>query len=169
MPGDAISIILGGTVDLIQQIEQAIEPTLQGQGYGIVRIKLDGLKRRTLQIMIERLDEQGITIDDCTTVHRAVSVLLDLEDFIKTAYNLEISSPGLDRPLIKKRDYERFKGHDVNIRTYHPIAGQRRFSGRLEDIGPDDVQLLITLNDTDNHVVSIPFVEISQAQLQPKF
>lgn len=156
-------------MDLIQQVEQAIGPILSDQGYNLVRIKLDGLKRRTLQIMIERSDETGVTIEDCTRAHRAISVLLDLEDFIKTAYNLEVSSPGLDRPLVKQSDYVRFAGQDIQLKTFHPINGQKRFAGTLVSANQDEIELMIETQDAQMQKVTISFDQIAQAHLKPKF
>lgn len=120
----------------VAKIEQLIEPTLSAMGYLLVRVRLQGGQRPVLQIMAERdsggaAHDGGFTIEDCTEISRAVSAILDVEDPIKEAYNLEVSSPGLDRPLVKPVDFERFKGFVARIELGAPHQGRKRFRGRL--------------------------------------
>ena len=98
-----------------RQIEQMIEPSLAAMGYEIVRVHISGGHRPILQIMIERIDGREITVDDCADSSRAISALLDVEDPLPTAYELEVSSPGIDRPLTRPKDFERFAGHLAKI------------------------------------------------------
>src|SRR5690349_5623875 len=93
-----------------QHIEKIITPALSDKGFDVVRIQLQGTKRKTLQLMIDHIDGAQITIDDCKTVSHLVSALLDVDDPIHESYILEVSSPGLDRPLVRKTDFDRFSG-----------------------------------------------------------
>jgi len=106
------------------------EPLLAGLGYRLVRVRVSGLAGCTVQIMAERPDGT-MTIEDCETVSRALSPVLDVEDPINRAYRLEISSPGIDRPLVRRSDFDRFAGHAVKVEMTVPIAGRRRFRGVL--------------------------------------
>ena len=112
-------------------IAQMIEPSLAAMGYRLVRVIMTGGRRVTLQVMAERLDDLPITHDDCTEISRSVSALLDVADPIAGAYTLEISSPGIDRPLVRVEDYDRFRGFEAKIELAMPLNGQRRFRGRL--------------------------------------
>src|SRR5258708_13454066 len=107
-----------------------IEPSLAAMGYGLVRVAMTNGRRATLQIMIERLDESPITLDDCTQISHSVSSLLDVADPIAGGYSLEISSPGIDRPLVRKEDYDRFSGCEARIELAAPLDARRRNRGR---------------------------------------
>lgn len=98
-------------------------------GYETVRVRLSGKERPTLQVMVERADQVPITVDDCETVSHQVSALLDVEDPIPSTYTLEVSSPGIDRPLTRAKDWNRFAGHLAKVELATPLAGRRRFSG----------------------------------------
>ncbi|MEO1091659.1 MAG: ribosome maturation factor RimP [Pseudomonadota bacterium] len=119
-----------GTVD---EIAVRLEPSLRDMGFDLVRITLAGQARRTLQVMVERSDRATITVEDCATVSHSVSAILDVEEPIPGAYDLEVSSPGLDRPLIKLDDYQRFCGFTARIEMTEPVEGQRRFKGTLQE------------------------------------
>src|SRR5258708_12100983 len=97
-----------------------IEPSLAAMGYGLVRVAMTNGRRATLQIMIERLDELPITLDDCTQISHSVSSLLDVADPIAGGYSLEISSPGIDRPLVPKENYDRFTVSQARIQPTPP-------------------------------------------------
>ena len=112
-------------------IAQMIEPSLAAMGYRLVRVLMTGGRRATLQVMAERIDDLPITHDDCTEISRSVSALLDVADPIAGAYMLEISSPGIDRPLVRAEDYDRFSGFEAKIELAMPLDGRRRFRGRL--------------------------------------
>lgn len=113
------------------RIAGLIEPTVEGLGYALVRVRLSGGQRPVLQVMAERRTDGGMSVDDCTTLSRALSALLDVEDPIAGEYLLEISSPGIDRPLVKAADYARFAGYVARIETVRPMDGRRKFTGRL--------------------------------------
>ncbi len=128
-------------LDQIQQITALIEPTITDMGYELVRVMSMGGRRPTLQIMVERTDRAGMTVDDCAEISRAVSVLLDVDDPMVGAYQLEVSSPGIDRPLTKPADFERFAGFEARVETDQLIDNQRRFRGRLLGVERDHVRL----------------------------
>jgi len=129
-------------------------------GFDLVRVRIFGAGQRTLQIMAERFDNGTMTVEDCATISRSVSALLDVEDPIKGSYSLEVSSPGLDRPLTRPQDYTRFAGLEVKIELRHPIDGHRRFRGRISGIADDQVQL-----DVEDTRLAIPYADIERAKL----
>lgn len=142
------------------QIEAMIAPSLQAMGYSVVRVSFTGGRRPTLQIMAERNDEQAMTVEDCATISHNVSALLDVADPIATAYHLEISSPGIDRPLVRRADYERFAGFEAKIELHRPIDGRRRFRGRLMGLADDSVKLLV-----GDQSLLLPLSSIARARL----
>ncbi len=128
--------------DTAQRIERLIEPALLAMGYELVRVAMQGGESRpTLQIMAERKDGVAMSVDDCADISRTISALLDVEDPITSAYTLEVSSPGIDRPLVKRADFERFAGFEARIETVQPVAGRKRFRGRLMGVAGEDVRL----------------------------
>lgn len=129
-------------------------------GYEIVRVQLSGGRTPTLQIMVDRLDGAAITLDDCTALSRTASALLDVEDPLAGSYTLEVSSPGIDRPLVRPKDFERYAGFEVKAETGLPIAGRRRFRGRL--LGIEDGIVRLALPDGK---VELPFEAILKARL----
>ena len=147
-------------MDPAKRVETIIAPTLQDMGFDLVRVRISGAQRRTLQIMAERLDDGTMTVEDCAAISRAVSTLLDVEDPIKGSYTLEVSSPGLDRPLTRPKDYTRFAGLEAKIELREPMDGQRRFRGRIAGLADDQVQL-----DTEDTRIAIPYADIERAKL----
>lgn len=137
-----------------------IEPTLRAMGFELVRVMSTGGRRPTLQVMVERLDRSGMTVDDCAEISRAVSMILDVEDPIKEAFQLEVSSPGIDRPLIKPEDFERFSGFEARVETDRLIEGQKKFKGRLLGLKDEAVRLALPEGER-----SIPFAAIRKAKL----
>ena len=117
-----------------RHVEQIIEVPVADIGYEIVRVSLSGGARRILQVMVERADRGEMTVDDCAAVSRLVSALLDVEDPINGAYSLEVSSPGIDRPLTRPGDFERFAGFEARIELAEPLDGRRRLRARLRGI-----------------------------------
>jgi ribosome maturation factor RimP len=153
-------------VDLLKRVETIIEEPLVARGYALVRVQLSGGNRKVLQIMVERLDESAITVDDCTTVSRLVSVLLDVQDPIKDPYILEVSSPGLERPLVKLKDYQRFCGQMVLITTHQPVNGRKRFQGRLIFASENEVTLeLREVPEEESLTATIEWENIRAARL----
>ena len=143
-------------------IEALIEPTLTGMGYRIVRTQLTGGQKHEvrLQIMVERTDGGGMDVDRCAEVSRAVEAILDVEDPIGATYNLEISSPGIDRPLTRLDDFETWAGFDARVEMTEPRAGRRRFKGQLLGVTADAVR--IQVDDTE---WQLPFDGIDKAKL----
>ena len=147
-------------MDLAQRIHALIEPTANDMGYDLVRIQLSGETRMLLQIMAERMNGTGMGIGDCSKLSRAISALLDVEDPIRGHFTLEVSSPGIDRPLVKLADFERFDGFEARIETARPIEDRRRFKGLLKGVVNETVSI-----STEDGDVTIPFGDISRAKL----
>ncbi len=149
-------------VQLEEKITTLISDSLHVAGYELVRVLLRDGKGRTLQIMIDRLDEKDITIRDCEKASRLISAIIDVNDPIEGEYNLEVSSPGIDRPLVRLKDFARFAGLEAKIATLHPVNGRKRFTGRLVGIDGDIVQLQLAGEDIP---VGIGFDNIHNAKL----
>lgn len=149
-------------MDIITKITQAIEPSLEALGYRLVQIRLADGRRKTLSIMAERLDERGMSFDDCGEISRTVSALMDVEDPIQGAYDLEVCSPGLDRPLVRLEDYKRYQGQEAKCETYVPIDGRKRFRGVLEGVKGENVLLAMPEGEAQ-----IAFSNIRTAKLVP--
>ncbi len=139
------------------------EPVLADMGFRLVRIKTFGT---TVQIMAERADGT-FTIDDCENFSRAFSPMLDVADIISSKYHLEISSPGIDRPLVRAADFETWAGHDVKIEMAIPVAGRKRFRGELEGYHEGEVRLFIDNPEggKERLLVGLPFADINEANL----
>lgn len=148
------------TAALERRIETLITPTIADMGFDLVRVRVFGQQRLRLQVMVERSDGAAPTVDDCADVSRAVSAVLDVDDPIAGAYTLEVSSPGIDRPLVRRADFDRFAGFAAKVEMDVPIGGRRRFSGRLLGLAGDDVRLI-----ADGGEVALPFDRIAKAKL----
>jgi len=122
------------------RVSAVAEPVLQGMGYRLVRIKISGEAGCTVQVMAERPDG-SMQIEDCEAISRALSPVLDIADPIERAYRLEISSPGIDRPLVRRSDFERFTGHLAKIEMALPHQGRKRFRGTLGGVEGSAVRL----------------------------
>jgi ribosome maturation factor RimP len=144
-----------------QQIAGIIEPSLDAMGYRLVRVALTGAQRATLQVMAERQDEAPMTVDDCADISRSISALLDVADPIADAYTLEVSSPGIDRPLVRPEDYDRFAGFEARIDLAAPQDGRKRFRGRLLGRDASDVRLAAE----GGGEVRLPLAAIARAKL----
>jgi ribosome maturation factor RimP len=141
------------------------EPVLSGIGYRLVRVKISGLDGCTVQIMAERPDGT-MTVEDCEAVSRALSPVLDVTDPIDRAYRLEVSSPGMDRPLVRRSDFERFAGHHLKVEMTVAIDGRRRFRGLL--LGVDGDAARIRRDDAapgEANEVALPIEEMAEAKL----
>ena len=147
-------------VDRTRQITELIQPTLNEMGFELVRVLVAGGQRPTLQIMVERRDEAPMTVEHCAGASHAISALLDVADSIAGAYRLEVTSPGIDRPLVRRADYESFAGLEARLETELPIDGRRRFRGRLIGLADDRVRLALPEGER-----SIPFDAIKKAKL----
>ena len=142
------------------RIAQAVEPSLEAMGYRLVRVVVTSGRRPTLQVMAERRDNQPMTVEDCAQISHSVSALLDVADPIAGAYMLEISSPGIDRPLVRAEDYDRFSGFEARIELARPIEGRKRFRGRLLGTSAGSVRLA-----TETGEVTLPFADVARAKL----
>lgn len=142
------------------EIEDLIAPTLGDMGYDIVRIQLGGGQRQLLQIMAERTADHGMSVENCAEVSRAVSALLDVADPIAGAFTLEVSSPGIDRPLTRLEDFERFASFEAKLELRIPEDGRRRFRGRLLGLEENRVRL-----ETEDAELQIPYGALAKAKL----
>lgn len=142
-------------------VEALVRPSLADMGFEIVRILLmSGGQRQKLQIMAERADG-SLSIDDCAEISRTVSALLEVEDPIAGAYDLEVSSPGIDRPLTRLKDFARYSGFEARVELRLGQDGQRRFRGRLEGLDGAD----ILLRDGEGRDWRLPFADLARAKL----
>ncbi len=142
-------------------VSDLVEPIIDKLGFETVRIMTIGNKNPTLQIMIERKDRKDLTVDDCAAVSREISVVLDEKDPIEGQYSLEVSSPGLDRPLTKEEHFKRFAGYEARIETMSEVDGRKRFKGKI--IGLNQNRLIdFDMDGTEYH---IPFDAVSKAKL----
>jgi ribosome maturation factor RimP len=140
-------------------------PVLEGLGYRLVRVRVSGLSGCTVQIMAERPDGT-MTIDDCEAVSRALSPVFDVEDPIDRAYRLEISSPGIDRPLVRRSDFARYAGHVVKVEMAMPIDGRRRFRGVLLGVEGDAARIRRdNAGPGEAADVVLPIEEMTEARL----
>ena len=135
-------------------------PILDDMGYEMVRVQVTGTRNPTLQIMAERRDGVPMTVEDCAEISRALSDLLETEDPFDDAYALEVSSPGIDRPLVRLADFERFAGFDARVETREMIEGRKRFKGRLVGLDGNDV-----IVEQDGPRIAVPFAAIHRAKL----
>ena len=147
--------------ELEGKIAAIVGPALTGMGYDLVRVAVLGRDRPTVQIMADRADGSAITIADCETISHALNPLLDVEDPIPGAWTLEISSAGIDRPLARPKDWNRFAGHLARAETHIPIAGRRRFSGIV--LGADEKYARMRLDDGSE--VALPLADLKRARL----
>ena len=145
------------------QLWDLLEPVVTGMGYELVEIEYNpGSWHGLLRLYIDH--EDGIVLDDCTEVSHQVSALLDVEDPIHGRYSLEVSSPGMDRPLRGIKDYERFTGEIVKIKTGMAIDGRRNFKGRLCGVEGDEINI-----ECDGQQFYLPLASIEKARLVPEF
>ena len=148
---------------LSARVASIAEPVIEQLGYRLVRVKVSGSEGCTVQIMAERPDGT-MAVEDCETISRALSPVLDLADPIERAYRLEISSPGIDRPLVRKSDFDRYAGHLVKIETEIPVNGRKRFRGQL--LGTEGEAARIHADDAkDEPEILLPIGEMSDAKL----
>jgi ribosome maturation factor RimP len=154
-------LIAKATID--RRLAEIVTPVIEDMGFELVRVRLMGGNTKTLQIMAERPDG-GIEVDDCAAISTAVSATLDVEDPVEDAYTLEVSSPGIDRPLTRLKDFESWAGHEAKIETIEMIDGRRRFKGKLAGIEANEV--LIEIEDHGQDVtIGLDFDWLSDAKL----
>jgi ribosome maturation factor RimP len=142
------------------RIAQTIEPSLEAMGYHLVRVVITSGRRATLQVMAERSDDQPMTVEDCAQISHSVSALLDIAEPIAGSYMLEISSPGIDRPLVRSEDYDRFSGFEAKVELARPVGGRKRFRGRLLGTSGSNLRLATEIGETQ-----LPLDAVARAKL----
>jgi ribosome maturation factor RimP len=148
---------------LLQEVREVIEPILQSQGFELVDLEYQRESRGwVLRIYLDR--ERGITLDDCAGVSHEVGAVLEVKDVIPNAYVLEVSSPGLTRPLKKPEDFNRFQNRLVKIKLYKPLDGRRNFKGMLLGLEGETVRV-----EVDQQLFEIPLQSIAKANLEIDF
>ena len=146
-----------------RRLADIIAPVIEGLGFELVRIRLMGGKTRTLQIMVDRPDG-GIEVDECATCSTAISAVLDVEDPIEDNYILEVSSPGIDRPLTRLKDFDMWVDYEARLETTELIDGRRRFKGGL--MGVEGEEVLIEIEEGGQDVtIGLQFDWLSDAKL----
>jgi ribosome maturation factor RimP len=150
---------------LSARVAAIVEPVLEGLGFRLVRVKVSATEGCTVQIMTERPDGT-MTIEDCEDVSRNLSPVLEVADPIDRAYRLEISSPGIDRPLVRKSDFEGHIGHEVKVEMAVPVDGRKRFRGTIAAVGDDTVTIHLpdVPRDTESDF-ALPLASIAEAKL----
>ena len=144
-------------------LTRLIEPELKSLGYDLVRVAfIGGTSDPTLQVMAERPDTRQLVLSDCETISRRLSDVLDAADPIEGAYRLEVSSPGIDRPLTRAKDYDDWSGHEARITLAEPQGGRKQFSGTLNGTGEGGVVHVLGRDGKD---YTLPFTSISAAKL----
>ena len=148
-----------------QRIAVIVEPLIRSMGYRLVRVRVTGLNGLTLQVMAERPDGT-MTVEDCEAVSHAISPVLDIEDPIEKAYNLEVSSPGIDRPMVRRSDFARWLGHLIKCETSVLVEGHKRFRGKIAEV--EEAAFVIDRDQPpadEAQTVTIPFVALAEAKL----
>ena len=146
-------------------IGRLVEPAIEALGFRLVRVRVSSMNGCTVQIMAERPDG-SMGIDECEAVSRAISPVLDLDDPVGGAYNLEISSPGIDRPLVRRSDFEKWTGYQARIEMTRPTFGRKRHKGYLRGVTTNAVKLeRIDIKPDEDALVEMPLADISEAHL----
>ncbi len=145
----------------VTRVTQLIEPALKHSGFDLVRVQLSGGNTRpVLQIMAEPIEQRMMTVEDCAEISHYISAILDVHDPIANAYALEVSSPGIDRPLTRSKDFSDWTGHEAQIETQLPVEDRKRFRGILGGLNDNEVQITV-----EKTTYSIPFRLITKARL----
>lgn len=149
----------------VAELERLIEPIAEAMGYALVRVRLTGANRPVLQIMAERPDGT-MDVDDCAKLSRAISVAFEEDDPIESEYVLEVSSPGIDRPLTRRRDFETYAGHEARMELKYPLDGRKRVRGTLRGLRGEDVIVEADLSPEQGRgEISVPYMSIGEAKL----
>ena len=150
---------------LAARVAAIVEPVIEGMGFRLVRVRISGAEGCTVQIMAERPDGT-LTIEDCEELSRGLSPVLDVADPVDRAYRLEISSPGMDRPLVRKSDFERHTGHQVRIEMSVAAEGRKRFRGTLTGVEGESARVLRDDDKPDEKPdVLLPIEDMAEAKL----
>lgn len=155
--------VKGKHMDVLSKITNIITPVIEDKGYALVRVLFQGDSvNKTLQIMLERQDGKDMKIDDCETLSRTISAQIDVANLIDERYVLEVTSPGIDRPLVKAQDYNRFKGREFKLETISAIEGRKRFKGKLLGLDESSENIKMIFEGRD---IQIPLPLVSKAKL----
>ncbi|MEQ1672314.1 MAG: ribosome maturation factor RimP [Hyphomicrobium sp.] len=149
---------------LAAEFAQLSEPVLVDMGYRLVRVSVSGATDRIVQIMAERPDG-SITVDDCEAISKGLSPVLDVADVLSGKYRLEISSPGIDRPLVRPSDFEDWAGYEAKIETKEPVDGRKRFKGELEGFEDGEVRIAADAGKLGIQHLGFPISLIADAKL----
>jgi ribosome maturation factor RimP len=152
--------IIGVCMNLSERIHNLIKGSIEELGYNIVRVQIMGKEQMVIQVMAEPKDGQGMSVENCSTISRAISTLLEVDDPINGTYTLEVSSPGLDRPLTQLEDFERFQGFEAKIEINQTLDSRHRFKGYLLGIEGSTVKIFV-----DGAEMKIPYSDIYKAKL----
>jgi len=147
-------------MELSQRIAEMISPTVEAMGFRVVKVDYNGGHSPRLLIMAEDADTGRMNVEDCAKLSRAVSAILDVEDPLAGTYALEVSSPGIDRPLVRFEDFEKFSGFEAKIETSRAIDGRKRFKGRLGEVKNGNVRI-----ETKDQAYDLSFQDIDSAKL----
>ncbi|MGI9479505.1 MAG: ribosome maturation factor RimP [Hyphomicrobiaceae bacterium] len=146
------------------QIADLVEPALADMGFRLVRVRIMGREEQTLQIMAERSDGT-IAIEDCAKISRQLSPLLDAHDLIAGKYHLEVSSPGIDRPLVRPSDFDDWASYEAKVELNDMLDGRKRFRGTIEGYADGELRLEVDLDQIGIHVIGLPLGLIGEARL----
>ena len=146
------------------EVASVAEPVLESMGFRVVRVTISGGEDRIVQIMAERPDGT-ISVDDCEAISKALSPVLDVADPVPGAYRLEISSPGIDRPLVRPSDFEDWSGHVAKLELKEPVDGRKRFKGTLEGFEDGEVRIAADLGELGLQHLGFPVRLVSDAKL----
>ena len=147
------------------RVANILQPIIEEMGFRLVRVNYSGLNGGTLQVMTEKHDG-SMTIEDCETISRSISPVLDVKDPIHSAYNLEVSSPGLDRPLVRKSDFEFWAGHYVKIESTVAIEGKKKFRGILLGITENMINIRVSVkSEQETETIAIPISDTLECRL----
>lgn len=150
---------------LAAEIARIAEPVLEGLGFRLVRIKISGgADGQTVQVMAERPDGT-MTIEDCELISRDLSAVFDTFDPISAAYRLEVSSPGIDRPLVRPSDFEDWSGHEARIELKEPVSGRKRWKGEIEGLADGEARVICDIEGLGRQIVGFPVELIAEAKL----
>ncbi len=146
------------------EIAAVVEPALEDLGFRLVRVQVSGREGKTVQVMAERPDGT-ITIDDCESISRQISPLLDVHNVVAGSYRLEVSSPGIDRPLVRPSDFELWSGSEVKIELKEMVGGRKRYRGMLEGFEDGEVRIEVELDQVGRTVLGFPVGLVADAKL----
>lgn len=164
MSGQASDARFIGETGLAAQIAAVAEPVLSDLGFRLVRVVLSGRNGTTVQVMAERPDGT-ITVKECADISRRLSPVLDAHDPIQGQYTLEVSSPGIDRPLVRPSDFEDWAGYEAKIELKELLAGRKRFRGMLEGVENEEVRIEVELDQLGRQIIGLPIRLVGEARL----